>query len=1042
MQLLLVEIILVNQLLIYQFQFNEINYEFIPKSRLNLMSSQEFLINTHIPKSHVKIKLTRNMICRNKLQLHNKFFLIIALILLNYSSLLGQSNIEGNEKINNFYESAFDVKTAVLMGNVSGRVTDSESGEALIGATVNLKNTTIGTATNIDGEYMLGQLQAGEQVLVVRSLGYRPKEITVEVVDGETVVHDVSLELEQIQGEEIVIGAQALGQAKAVNEQVSSNTIVNVVSEDRLRELPDANAAETIGRLPGISVLRDAGEGQKISIRGMGPQYSSITIDGNQVPGTSGDRSVDLSMISQDMLAGIEVYKAIRPDMDADAVGGSVNFRMGGAPDETRYRVTFESGYSGQIGGIGNYKGSVLGSSRFLNDRLGVMFSANAQQIDRSAHISSSTYRILRDAREGEPHAPVEVNSLNLQDVDGTRKRYGAGLTLDWRLPNGNIITNNSYSRQDREDFIQDRRYNLTSNRQEWVPTHTKRNLYTLNNTISGEHDFSWVKLDWGVNRSESINNTPYSNSGTFYEPGALDRAGVDLTGGPEVLPDIALNRTELAFLDGLDFSERKEYQRNYTASVDIEVPVAFGRHVDGYVKFGGKHYNKYRDRLSTDYYIPNFFTPVLWNNPDSDFPWVVNSSGRASMEPFITNPDQRYNIIDGNYEMAHLPSIELIDLMWEDYSELYKIDYSPRFDDYYATERMSAGYIMTELNIGSKLMILPGVRYEYEHSDYNANVGRFTKTISDFPPEIYLSLIRDSVATRDMGMWFPMVQARYQLTDWFDIRASRTVAASRPSFGSMSPTLEINYDGGSVTRGNTQIKPMRATNYDLFFTFNHNKIGLFTLGGFYKEVEDLIYNRSANIIDPAALGLEAKTRLFTISEPVNNENLTTVHGFELEWQSNLIGLPYPFNGLVINANYSRFFSEAHYHSFEIIRTAQGFVGVDNFRTAPMVHQADHIANVSVGYDYRNFSTRFSMQYQGATLRSIGDRAETDGYTNEYLRFDGSIRQRFLDDRLHLIANLNNITNREDRSSQFTEDRPRIIEYYGASFNVGIEYRF
>ena len=107
-----------------------------------------------------------------------------------------------------------------------------------------------------------------------------------------------------------------------------------------------------------------------------------------------------------------------------------------------------------------------------------------------------------------------------------------------------------------------------------------------------------------------------------------------------------------------------------------------------------------------------------------------------------------------------------------------------------------------------------------------------------------------------------------------------------------------------------------------------------------------------------------------------------------------------------------------------------------------MVHQADHIANVSVGYDYRGFSSRVSMQYQGATLRSIGSRPETDLYTDDYLRFDASIRQRFFDGDFSVFANLHNITNREDRSSQFTHDRPRRIEYYGAAFDIGMEFRF
>ncbi|MCH8494694.1 MAG: TonB-dependent receptor [Balneolales bacterium] len=928
-------------------------------------------------------------------------------------------------------------------GEVRGTVVDAANGEALIGASIILRNSAIGAVTNNDGEYLVTRLPAGEQVLVVRYLGYVTQEIEVNVLGGERITLDIRLQPDHVLGEEIVIQTQALGQANAIRQQVNSNTIVNVVSETRLRELPDANAAESIGRLPGVSVLRDAGEGSRVAIRGMGPRYSSITIDGNRVPGTDGDRSVNLSMISPEMLAGIEVYKAIRPDMDADAIGGSVNFRMGGAPEETRYRLNLGSGYNNQLSNVSTYNVTASGSSRFLNNRLGVMGSITAERVERSAHILGSNYSIQRDAREGEPHAPIEVNSLNLTDMVSTRERLGGGLSLDWRLNNGRIFLNNTYSSLDREDFRNVRNYNLSNSRQDWRPRHTQRETSTLNSTLSGEHKFDWLQVDWRLNRSVTTNDVPYNHVAWFNEPSAFDRQGVDFTEvGPDALPALALNRTELSYLESLINETSFQEQENLAASLDFTVPVNIGRILSGYVKFGGKHYDTFRKRNTLDYRVYNWETPLLFNDPDSPFPWVVNQSGRASMVPFISDSDRTYNIVNNRYEMAHLPSIGLVDLMWDTWSDVYRTQAQTRLDDYRATERLSAGYIMTELNIGSRLMILPGVRYEHEHSDYTAPIGIFSGNFQDLTEESFNETTSDTTASRDVGMWFPMVQARYRVTDWFDVRAARTVSVSRPSFGNMSPRFFIGYDNGTVRRGNTQIKPMRATNYDLFLTFFQNRLGLFTIGGFYKEIDDLIYTRNANIITPVDLGLPANTRLFSITEPVNNEFQTTVHGFELEWQSNLTWLPSPFNGIVINANMSRFFSETNYHSFEFRRTSQGIVGIDTFRVAPMIHQADLIANLSLGYYYKGFSSRVSVQYQGATLRSVGSRPETDQYTDDYLRYDASIRQRFLNRRLSIYANLNNVTNRADRSSQFTYDRPRSIEYYGASFDIGMEITF
>jgi len=989
------------------------------------------------------------MVTTNKLSVQSIaglfFCFYIFSVFPNYTYSNGISgNLYTSEKTTDLFDGDVTMGSEQPSGQgvVTGKIVDSTTNEPLIGATVMLMNTAIGAVADLDGVYTIDRLPAGNQTLVVRLMGYQTLNVEVNVIAGQRVVIDVALELDHVTGEEVVIYAQALGQAQAIRDQLGSNTIVNVVSEVRLRELPDANAAESIGRLPGIAVLRDAGEGQKVAIRGMGPRYSSITIDGNKVPGTDGDRSVDLSMISPEMLAGIEVYKSIRPDMDADAIGGAVNFRMRGAPSESRYRVNLDGGYNSQLEGVGSYSASFMGSQRLFKQRLGIIVSATAQQVDRSAQILGSNYRILGDPRPGDPHAPIEVTTLNLIDRQSTRRRLGGGISLDWKLSNGGIFFNTTYNQQDREDFSNVRRYNIDSNRQEWRPRHTERNINTITSSLSGEHKFRWIEVEWRFNRSATTNETPYDHEAWFFENSAMTLIGADLSGGPEVIPSIALNRTELSYLESLINNIRSERQENLAASTDIKLPFTLDRNFTGYVKIGGKHYNNSRDRFTRGYRVFNWETPQLFNDPNATFPWVVNQNGRASMIPFISSPDRTFYIVNGDYEMAHLPDIALVDEMWDTYSNKYRSLAYVRLEDYNAVERLSSGYVMAEINIGPRLMILPGVRYEHEHSEYGSKKGEVQANADSMTDNELDLLFADTLAHRNMGMWFPMVQARYRVTNWFDIRAARTVSASRPSFNHMAPRFTISYDGKLVQRGNTQIKPMRSTNYDLFLTFYNNRIGLFTIGGFTKSVEDLIYNRVANIVFPLEMGLPMTTRLFEIREPVNNEFLTSVKGFEVEWQSNFTWLPSPFNGIVVNANFSRFYSETNYHSFMFIRTPQGIVGVDTFRLAPMTHQADFIANLSLGYDYKGFSSRISMQYQGKTLRSIGSRPELDQYTDAYLRFDASIRQRFLNRRLSIYANLNNIIDRPDRSSQFTYDRPRSIEYYGTFIDVGMEFRF
>ncbi|MEM8891655.1 MAG: TonB-dependent receptor plug domain-containing protein, partial [Bacteroidota bacterium] len=252
---------------------------------------------------------------------------------------------------------------------LKGLILDTGSGSVMPGAEIVLVEKSRIAFTDVNGIFSFGRVEPAIYTLQVRYLGYKTDTIQVNLVDSTAEDITIYMIPDAITTEEVVISSQALGQTKAINQQLNSDAIANIVSADRIQELPDVNAAEAIARLPGIAINRNGGEGQKIVIRGLEPKFASININGVSLPSNaSTDRSVDLSLISPELLDGIEVFKSPLPDMDAEAVGGTVNLKLRKAPKRFRMLVKGLGGYNALNDDVRDYKGIFQISNRILDD--------------------------------------------------------------------------------------------------------------------------------------------------------------------------------------------------------------------------------------------------------------------------------------------------------------------------------------------------------------------------------------------------------------------------------------------------------------------------------------------------------------------------------------------------------------------------------------------------------------------------------------------------------------------------------------------------
>jgi CarboxypepD_reg-like domain/TonB-dependent Receptor Plug Domain len=427
----------------------------------------------------------------------------------------------------------FMVQVLLAQGKVTlkGRIFDQNTKDGLPGANIEVKGTSIGAASDLDGLFIIYNVPAGEQTIVISYIGYESSTLVMDLPQSGSVRQDFGLVSSFIEGEAVVVTAQALGQLQAINQQLTSNRISNVVAETKIQELPDFNAAQAISRLPGVSTLESSGEANKVVIRGLAPQFNLISIEGVKlsstgsiqmgvsalanVPGPgsiSNDRSVDLTMVSPYMIKSISVYKSLTPDMDANAIGGSVNMELREAPSKWHYDLLWQSGYTQKSNTYTNYRTVGSASNRFFTDKLGVYFLGNVEKYDRDDDNMSATYATTRsqvDTTSG--YRPVQVRRVPLDRHIETRQRYGGNLILDYKLPSGSIKSVNMYTRL-RSDFKDNR--TVLNYFDKLINFTYQEGINTVDqfiNSLDLKYDFKRVLMDLKFAYTSSKNNLPES---------------------------------------------------------------------------------------------------------------------------------------------------------------------------------------------------------------------------------------------------------------------------------------------------------------------------------------------------------------------------------------------------------------------------------------------------------------------------------------------------------------------------------------------------
>ena len=914
-------------------------------------------------------------------------------------------------------------------GLVSGTVKDA-TGMTLPGAVLKLDRFNRYTVSDNNGYFEFLNVPAGSYRVEVEYLGYEPAVLEATVTAGGNAVVDfVMQEGAQEIGAVVVMGDQARGQAKALNQQKTNVNVSNVISADQIGRFPDSNIGDALKRVPGIAMQNDQGEARNIVVRGLASELNSVTLNGNRIPSAEGDnRKVQMDVIPSDMIQTIEVNKTLTPDMDADAIGGSVDLVTRAAAGGQRISLTLLGGYNPiRTGATGS--GSFVYGNRFFNDRLGVVLSASYMNKDYG---SDNIEAVWAQDDEGN----VYVEEMDIRKYDVQRIRRSATLNIDWKIDSRNTIAADlMYNwRDDREARYRTQFKDIEpvydgsaiTGYEGTVVRETKGGIDDRRNrtrrledqrvqsyVLSGTHLLSpKVDMDWSLSYAKASEDRPHERYIEYVQEGLSMNEDLADTRLPYVDAP-GQNYSDFVF-DKLTEQHDYTQEEEYAAKVNLRMPLSVVREQKGRLRVGlsARWKNK---RRSNDFYeyVPTGSMPVL-----SDMEHVVYDRPLVQGDRYVPGMFVSSGYI-GNVDLYN-PSLFTPEADPSEYMA----------GNYDAGERILAGYLRWDQNITNDLMFIAGVRVENTDLDYRGNYildEDYDNADERHNRNNYTNVL-------------PGLTLKYDLNDRTVLRAAFTTALARPNYYALVPYVDIQREKREITAGNPNLKATYSYNFDLLGEYYSKSVGIVSGGFFYKRLDNFIFNYLD--IDYTAEKFAADFPGFTnpigagevweYLRPMNGRSVD-MFGFEVALQRKLDFLPGRFLrnfGVMLNYTFTHSVTRGIYNEDGEERTNVSLPG-----TAP------HMVNASLSWENSRLSVRVSLNYTAGYLDEVASEAFGDRYYDGQLFLDANASYRF-GKYVRVFFEANNLTNQPLRYYQGIRSRMAQLEYYKGTFNLGIKIDF
>ena len=836
----------------------------------------------------------------------------------------------------------------------------------------------------------------------------------------------------------------------ARTRQQTAATILNVQAAETIAKYPDYNAAEALGRIPGVSLSTDTGEGRFVNIRGIdanlnGATYGGVTLLNTFVAGTAASgsgRAVEFDTIPTGAVDGIVLYKTLSPDREAEGLGGQIELTPRSAKGITKpfIEATLGWGYEPLHDHTGPATGAIAVGARFgfHNGKLVVEGDGQTPPGGTGWITNPTPFSIVltgsrKDDRRGiddlEPSyandgATAVDNAFGRVDFrryDYHRRRFGYGGEFNFK-PNDDhsyflrgdvagyvesVHKNHFYAAFDGAPVVNpaDPNGGFIDTFQPQVFQNNSQE--THRNTViaaGGQDRFDGIVVDYRGAYSRATYDQNYYREALWKGPSGL--YGTYNATNPDhplfnFFNDAALkvpfnskDATQYNKPRLREFSEN-DVDQEYSFAVNVKVPV----HLigdNGAIKagFGGR----LRDKVVNDFF--------------------KQAKPTANLATYSTSVGYGNNYYNGWYQNGPLVDLHALDTLYA--ANFTTLDPSLG-RDFKDQENIYAGYLMYTADIG-KLGVLAGVRVEHTDATY----GNFL-TSTDLNGISTTTFVTTRHSYTNL---FPSVQLKYEVTPKIQVRATYSTGIARPGFTQAggNATVDFSTNPNSATAGNPNLKPTTGNNFDLDIEYYLPGGGILQLGAFDKQFSNYIFrvNRSVSS-DPIFLGGPGRIGTFS------NES-AYARGLEAAYHQKFTGLPGLLGGLGLDANITLVKSR-----FQEYDASVSGDGKSQYGTLPGT--SDLTWNLAGFYEYRGLALRLSTEYVGKSLFGLNGDKTLDTIQDSKLNLDFTSSYQ-VTRAVTVYFDVKNLLNTPLRYYEGARNRPIQQEFYRETFEFGLRAKF